>query len=158
MKFNWGTGIFLFYSLFAGMLVFQVIKSTQYDHSLVVDEYYKEDLAYQAKYDRIQNSMNLPEPLRIEYDQEKELVLLFFPYPGEGITGEVLFYRPSTMDLDIQFGLQVDADGKMLIPTKLLTSGRWKVEVNWTFQDTQYYDEKAVDLIGTKVLAGTPER
>jgi hypothetical protein len=44
MKFNWGTGIAIFYIIFVVSLVFQVFKSRQYDHSLVVDNYYEEDI------------------------------------------------------------------------------------------------------------------
>ncbi|MBR9919623.1 MAG: FixH family protein [Bacteroidetes bacterium] len=158
MKFNWGTGIFLFYGLFAGMLIFQVIKSTHYDHSLVVEEYYKEDLAYQQKYDRIENSMQLDEPVRIQSNEEKELVIISFPFPGEGISGNVLFYRPSTKDLDLQLPLNVDANGKMFVPTANLVSGRWNVEVTWSYQDVKYYDEQTIDLRSDSTLAGTPKR
>ena len=54
MKINWGTGIFIFYSLFVGALVFQLVKSFQYDNSLVVENYYEKDLNYQEQYNKIQ--------------------------------------------------------------------------------------------------------
>jgi nitrogen fixation protein FixH len=152
MKFNWGTGIFLFYGLFAAMLVFQVIKSTQYDHSLVVEEYYAEDLAYQEKYDKIQNSMDLEEPMTFNYEEESGLLILSFPFSGEAVAGKVLFYRPSTSRLDVELPLKVDASGQMVIPTMHLPQGRWTVEVDWSAMDTEYYNEKAFDLIGDQSL------
>ena len=154
MKFTWGTGIFLFYALFAAMLVFQVIKSTQYDHSLVVEEYYEEDLNYQEKYNKIQNSLNLEVPLQFNYEEESGLLVLDFPFEGSAVEGKVLFYRPSTSRMDVEFPLNVDASGKMVIPTGNLPQGRWVVEVDWQANDTEFFDEKAFDLLGDESLAG----
>ena len=66
MKFNWGTGIFLFYTFFAVTLFFQVYQSTQYDNHLVVDNYYEKDIQYQVQYEKIANSLGLEEKVAIE--------------------------------------------------------------------------------------------
>jgi len=65
MKFHWGHGIFLFYVVFVASLVTVVIKSRQFDNSLVTEEYYARDLNYQQEYDRRMNSKSLAEPLSI---------------------------------------------------------------------------------------------
>ncbi len=38
MKFNWGTGIALFYSLFMITMIYMVYQSTQHNRNLVVGE------------------------------------------------------------------------------------------------------------------------
>jgi hypothetical protein len=59
MKISWGTGIAIFYSFFViAMLVF-VYAATNQDISLVSDTYYEEDLSYQVKLDKIQQTNQL---------------------------------------------------------------------------------------------------
>ena len=71
MKINWGTGIAIFYTLFASVLVMVVIKSKQYDHSLVVDNYYEEDLHYQSHFDKLVNSQQAGMAVQISLDKAK---------------------------------------------------------------------------------------
>jgi hypothetical protein len=65
MKLNWGTSIAIFYILFAATMVGMVIKSKTYDHSLVTDDYYAKDLAYQQHYDKLANAKALATDLSI---------------------------------------------------------------------------------------------
>ncbi len=147
MKFNWGTGIFLFYSLFAASLVFQVFKSTQYDNSLVVDNYYDEDLAYQSRYEKLSNSANLTQKLTIGYLEKEDLVRLVFPDDVGDITGNIRFYRPNDQHQDFSVSVQTKADKVMEIAGKAFAGkGRWKVEVEWNAGGKDFYDEQAVDI------------
>ena len=59
MKLHWGHGIAIFYSLFVAVLVFQVIRSTAYDNSLVSEAYYKDDINYQQHYDKLQKQLKV---------------------------------------------------------------------------------------------------
>ena len=79
MKINWGTGIAIFFSVFVLSLVYQVYRSTQYDHSLVSDQYYADDLRYQEHYDKLANAQSLEKDLQIRQ-----------PKPGETI--EIAYY------------------------------------------------------------------
>ncbi|RMG77510.1 MAG: hypothetical protein D6714_19655 [Bacteroidetes bacterium] len=142
MKFNWGTGIFLFYGLFATGLFYEVYKSTQYDHSLVADDYYAKDLAYQAHYDRKMNSLQLAQPLKIEWEKNNQTLKLNFPENLPDISGKVLLYRPGNKKLDTAFDIRVNDGNQMDIPTDNLAVGRWVVEVEWSSGQTLFYDEK----------------
>lgn len=153
MKFNWGTGIFLFYSLFTLSLVYQVYKSTQYDNALVVDNYYEEDLAYQSAFEKKQNSMGLKVPVRIEYSNAKQLITINFPPSMGKIAGSVLFYRAGDQSQDIALDIHTNKNNEMIVPVGRLIAGRWKIKVDWQAQNRAYFDERAVDIIAQTTVS-----
>ncbi|RMF23875.1 MAG: hypothetical protein D6765_12475 [Bacteroidetes bacterium] len=144
MKFNWGTGIFLFYSFFVAALAFQVYKSTQYDRTLVVEDYYAQDLQYQSHLDKLQNSADLPEKVRIELERPADRLTIQFPENLPGPTGTVSLYRPDDKNLDLQLPLKVDDHNRMTLPTAPLKPGKWKVQVDWQSDGVPYFDEKVI--------------
>ncbi len=146
MKFTWGTGIFLFYTIFAGSLFYQVYKSTQYDHSLVAKDYYAKDIAYQTMYEKQQNSLSLAEPLRFDYQEKAEMLYIVFPSQLGKPDGKVTFYRPQTRKDDVFMDLVTNKKGQMIIPLKKMTSGRWHVQVDWVANKKAYYDELILDI------------
>jgi len=145
-RINWGTGIFIFYTLFAISLFYQVYKSTQYDHNLVVENYYEDDLNYQSRYDQMQNSRSLKAGLAIQLNKEQQKISLEFPTDMQGISGSLLLYRPSDKNLDQHLPITLGPDNKMDIPFHGLLAGRWKVEVKWEQGGKAYYDKKVVDI------------
>ena len=146
MKLNWGTGIAIFYTSFALFMVFMVIRSTFYDHSLVYDDYYAKDLAYQEQYDKIKNSKDLEEKLVIKNNGADRTVELTFPKNFSEIKGRVQFYRPSGSDKDFFVDIENPLDGKMLIPVKDAIAGYWIVKVDWTGDGKGFYDEKNIRI------------
>jgi hypothetical protein len=147
IEFNWGTGIFIFYVLFASVLFFSVYQSTKVDNSLVVDNYYEHDLAYQSQYDRLENATKLKEPLRMKWQSEEKALLLAFPTDLAGTaTGQIAFYRPDDKSMDWQLPIAVDEAGEMKVQMAKLPVGRWKVKVYWEAAGTPYFAEKIVDL------------
>ncbi len=145
MKFNWGIGIALFYSFFVLALVYQVWKSTQYDHSLVSDHYYADDLKYQEHYNKLKNKQQLSTDLKIIELEDRGGIALRFPPEVSKIRGEVHFFCPSDSKLD--FRLPVQAKGpqqEQFVPTKGLKNGLWKIKVDWQADGTAYYSEEAI--------------
>ena len=145
-KFNWGTGIFIFYSVFAATLFFAVYRSTQHDHSLVVENYYDEDIHYQSRYDQIQNSRSLEAGLVIQLNKEEKMISLDFPKDKKEISGKILLYRASNKKLDQHISIQLNEENKMLIPTDKILTGRWKMEVEWETGGKSYFDKKILNI------------
>lgn len=137
----------MFYTVFAGVLIFVVYKSTQVDHSLVVENYYDHDLAYQGHYDRLANTANLDEPLTLEWSSETKKFTLNFPTAmEETIGGEVAFYRPNNKSLDWGVPIAVDDRNNMELDLSKVPAGRWKVKVNWEAGGVPYFAERILDL------------
>lgn len=146
MKFNWGHGIALFYGIFAVTLLSVVIKTTKYDHSLVTEEYYAKDLAYQEQYDKMENSNKLKQAVKVWKDEATHSLSISFPEELHNIEGEVTFYRPSNSEKDftVPFRLQ---DGNLLeYNTKDMLSGLWTIKIDWKAGQTPYYQEVYVDI------------
>ena len=144
MKFNWGTGIAVFYLLFMVVLLTAVFKSRSYDHSLVVPNYYEEDLKYQEQYDKLANTLALDTPLEI--NQEESKVRISFPSGMDAITGEVWLFRPSNAKADIRLPIQLGSDNVMEISTKTMIQGRWKMKIDWQAGSQQFYKEQTIVL------------
>ena len=146
MKINWGTGIFLFYSFFAISLFYQVYKSTQYDHSLVVENYYAKDLAYQTTYNKLQNSLQLSTPLKVTYFEGLQLLEIAFPKEMIDISGTILFYRASNKKEDTTIPIQVGIDNCLNIFTNTLAPGMWKVEIDWASNGVHYLNRNTIQV------------
>lgn len=146
MKFNWGTGIAVFFTAFVLALVFQVYKSTQYDHSLVSDHYYADDLAYQQHYDKLANAQQLREDLRIWNKIQKEEVELAFPAEFSEVKGEVYFFCPSDRSSDFRVAVQPGPEHIQRIPTRGLRRGLWRVKVDWQAGGKAFYKEETITL------------
>ncbi len=146
MKWNWGTGIAVFYSFFVLVLVFAVYRSAQYDNSLVSDHYYADDLAYQQHYNKLVNAQQLKEDLAIRNNEQEGAVELQFPAEFDDVTGEVHFFCPSNEQHDFRLPVQAGAGHVQRISTQGLSPGRWKVKVNWAAGGREFYKEETIIL------------
>lgn len=142
MKFNWGTGIALFYTLFVLALVFQVIKSTQYDNSLVTKDYYAEDQRYQEHYVKLLNSQSLQQD--VAFKRGIHSVEVLFPGDMTGISGDVFLFCPSDSRQDKHIPIATDSANSMSIPLEGLKRGKWTLKVDWKSGDTPYYIEEVL--------------
>ena len=144
MKFNWGTGIAVFYILFMVVLVSVVIKTKSYDHSLVMNNYYEEDLKYQQQYDKLANTQAMDTPVLI--NQQPDKVTIQFPKEMEDVNGEVWMFRPSNAKQDFRLPIQVSGENVMEIPTGSMSQGRWKIKVDWQSSSKKFYKEETIVL------------
>ncbi len=142
MKWNWGTGIAIVYTAFVLVMVGMVVYSKTLDNSLVVDNYYEEDINYQQHIDKLQNAESLPVDLRIE--SSAQALDLVFPPEMKEITGKVAFYRADDKSLDFEIDVQVGQDNTMRIPTADIVPGKWEIKVDWVGDGRPFYKEQAV--------------
>lgn len=144
MKLNWGTSIAIFYIAFAATMVGFVIKSKSYDHSLVTDDYYAKDLAYQQQYDKMANAKTLATDLTI--GKVGGQVQFLFPKEVAQPSGEILFYRADDKSKDFTVQVATDSNGIQTVPTNDLKPGRWTVKVDWKGAGKEFYKEQVVIL------------
>ena len=145
MKLHFGTGFAIFYTIFAGTMIFFVFKSTQYDHSLVREDYYKGDLEYQQHYDKLANTNALHGVVVVQHQAAEKQLLVQFPSELKAVEGNVTFFRPSGSMYDQEFALATEESLRQHISTKELESGRWKVKIDWSANGKAYFKE--VDLV-----------
>lgn len=145
VKIGWGTRIAVLYGGFVIMMVTLVILSIKQDFSLVSNEYYKEELAYQNTIDASKNSSALSAPATVSaYNKE---VVIHFPaeFAGNNISGTVHFYSPLAARLDRRFDIAA-SNNMMHIDRRQLVSNRYVVKLSWSANGKTYYQEADLNL------------
>ncbi len=140
MKFNWGKGIVLAFLLFIGFIlsfVFRMIFDDAYNNEMVSPEYYKEELEYQSKIDKIKAYKMLQDTVR--YNYRKEGLILYFPKDIENqeVLGSISFYRPSSIKKDSTIQFQT-ATNTYFLPNLSLQHGRWNLNIDFSANDNAY--------------------
>ncbi|MFN8338323.1 MAG: FixH family protein [Saprospiraceae bacterium] len=145
MKFNWPIGLVAFFILFIGSLVFVVYQSTKVHDSLVVENYYEEDINYQSMYDKKQNVALLAVKAKAEHDKANQQIKVTFPVDSvSGTSGHILLYNPYSAESDVKYDINIGKDAVYLIDTKDIKPGRWKLKMDWKQGDKEYYQEEEV--------------
>lgn len=140
MKINWGTGIVLAFIGFISFIMYFVISMNvddKYDHDLVTEEYYQEELAYQESIEKIKNSKSLTN--NISWKRTEKGLEMTFPenLNPEEIEGNVFLYRPSNKQLDFETKISL-SNHHLLIPDKRLLDGRWNIKIDWQYKGKSY--------------------
>ena len=138
-KFNWGHGITIFYICFVGVVITALIASFGVDHSLVVDDYYAKDLAYQSQYDKAHNDL-LSQNVKVVHDEQNRELTVHFINTNQ-IYGYIDFYRPSDKSKDFIVNLK---DNKTVISTQDMLLGKWILKIDWIENGKSYYREEAI--------------
>lgn len=138
-KFNWGHGIFVFYVCFVGAVLTALIASFSVDHSLVVDDYYAKDLAYQTQYDKAQNNLKA-QSVKINNDKNIQELTIDFE-SNDRVEGSAEFYRPSDKSQDFNVQLK---EKETKISTKELLPGKWILKIDWTEDGKPFYKEEVL--------------
>lgn len=143
MKFNWGTALLIFFILYIGNLVRVVIKSRTVDHTLVVEDYYSHDIAYQDKVDKIENRRLLKNDLNIQYKISDQTLILSFGDRDIVHNASLEMYRPSDKDSDFMKTI-TPKNHKAKINLADLQQGKWKVRVEWNDEYRTYLKEEDI--------------
>ena len=139
-KFNWGTKLAIFISVYVlGILIFVGFSTTQ-DINLVSTDYYPQEMKYQSQIDKIKNA-------QVSITQQAGTIEIQFPADMQaGVSGSVVFYRPSNSDKDLRSDIELDTNGTQVFPTDRLLKGRYAVKLDWQHQGRAYYQEEAIYL------------
>jgi hypothetical protein len=136
MKLNWGTGIVLAFVGFIAFIMYFIITmnvDNKYDHDLVSEDYYGEELKYQNDIDKLKNAKALVTD--ISYEKTANGLKIIFPKELEckNITGKLFLYRPSNKQLDFDTAISLSKP-YLLIPDKRLVDGRWNIKVDCQYK------------------------
>jgi hypothetical protein len=139
-KINWGTGIVIAMVLFMVFIlqyVYRVSVYEKYDHHLVADDYYKDELNYQKKINKEINANALKENVKLlKTDKGLEII---FPdiFNFQSVTGAIKMLRPSNYRLDIKRDIKLSSNS-FLIKDEVLATGQYNVFVEWSYNGKDY--------------------
>jgi len=139
-KISWPTGIIIAISAFVIFILSFVYKVTflpQYDHHLVSDNYYKDELNYQEEIDKLNKASELDQ--NITFKKTTSGLLIVFPseFEPSEIKGVISFVRMSNSENDFQLPINLKTN-EHLIKDENLVEGRWNVKIEWIVNNTTY--------------------
>ena len=148
MKINWGTGIVIAFALFMSFIlyfVFKVQSDSKYDNELVVEDYYKQELAYTKQMDKEQNAQNMS--VKVLISRVEEGIAIDFPKELDitKITGKVSLYRPSNQKLDFEVPISLSSP-HLLIPKSNLVGGLWGISIDWNYEGKEYLKREEISF------------
>ncbi|MDG1804599.1 FixH family protein [Flavicella sp.] len=147
-KLNWGTGIVIAFVLFISFILYFVIKTstdTTYEYDLVAKDYYKDELEYQQRIDKLNNAKKLTQNISIS--KTTEGIAIHYPadISQEKIKGTVYLYRPSNKKLDVRLPITI-INQTQLISKDILIGGRWNVQVEWSVAKESYLFQHSLNM------------
>lgn len=143
MKWNWGAGIAVTYTVFAlatsGFVAFAMSRPV----SLVRPDYYEESLREDQQMAAQANARQLGANVSIATAASG---VIRVSVPSVQATGTITLYRASDSAADRTFTFAPDAHGVQELRLPQLAAGHWVVQLRWIAQGRSYYFEQPVVL------------
>jgi hypothetical protein len=144
----WPYAIISYFIIFITGIVTWVSFAMRHEDQLVRPDYYEHEMKYQGQIDRVARTDR--STAAITYDRASQSLHLQLPEPN--LQGTIHLYRPSNARLDQKLPLTTHIDVSALEP------GLWKIRLNWTNSNREYYFEKPIVLYGVRRLDAALDR
>ena len=142
----WPLGIVgAFVCFIAGTIALIVIACT-HKTDLITADYYADELRFQGRLDQLNRTAQHSEQVAVSFDAARQSIVLALPPAtvNAQTTGRIQLYRPSATDRDVVVRLELDAMGSQTIDATMLLPGLWKVRIEWTAQNQDYFADKQI--------------
>lgn len=140
---NFGHGIFAFYVCFVSVLAFQVYKSTTIDRTLVADNYYELDLAFQNTLEARQRGAGFD--VSLSSDSIGQLWLQL-PEAHVGLSATLDLQRPNGVNEDQSIDLGLIQGRQPITLQRSLQSGRYRARLRYE-RDKQAFEHNYILVI-----------
>ena len=147
IKFTWGTGIFItiiiFVTFFTGFIIFSLTR----DVNLVTKDYFPDEIAYDVKIDKIQNTNKLKEKVKLNINNN--ILRIVFPSFIKDLSkfkGTVLFFYIKSARKDKSYNIKPDNNNSQFFDLTNYVKGRYTVKVDWSYNNKAYYQEQTIEL------------
>lgn len=141
---TWKWGISIVLAVFASFFVGLAIWAFQSDVELVYDNYYEKDVVFEQQIRRVERTDALPLKPELKYKRNSESLTVKFPLEMRqpNPVGSVLLFRPSDLNLDRLFKLELKGDTLQTIALPDILPGLWRIKLNWQSLSQEYYLEE----------------
>ena len=143
MKFNFGTGIFIFMSLFIIAMVAFVIFAYRQDANLVHQNYYEKGVDHTRQMEITSRSAPYASLIEwtdngteIEFSFSEELIPLL-----QNVN--ILYFRPSDHHRDVTFPVSLTGN-KFKTDKNDLIKGRYIAKITWAHKNLEYEIDKTI--------------
>ena len=122
-----------------------VMYASVQDFQLVDDGYYERGLDHQQRIDRRNRCLEAEHRLSIEHRYAEAQIVMSLTQPNAAeATGTIRMKRPSNARLDRRWSLNLDESGRQVLSTGDMTRGQWRMEVDWSLDSVDYFDEARI--------------
>ena len=143
MKFNWGTGIFIFIILFLIVTMAGIIFSLRQNNDLVEKDYYDKGADYSHQIEINKRSAIYQDSISFT-DRENYIVVKASPELCKSTASiNVYFFRPSDKEKDYTIAFNTSSDS-ILVEKSKLAHGRYLVKLSWEKNSETYMIEKDI--------------
>lgn len=146
MKWNWGVGIAVTYTVFAAATSGFVVFAMNRPVSLVRSDYYAESLREDQLMAARARARELGPAVSISVQEGQTVRLTVPPRDLASLAGTVTFYRASDPAADRTLALSPEPTGVQNVDVSTLRAGHWVVKLEWTAAGRAYYFEQPVVL------------
>jgi len=146
-KISWPAGIVIAlvsFVIFILSFVYKVTFLPEYDHHLVSEDYYKDELNYQQEIDKQNRGAQLTEDIVVK--KVDDGIVISFPseFEPNQINGTIFFQRMSNDKIDFSLPIELKSND-FLIKDDNLVEGRWDIKIAWNVNNETYlYKEKII--------------
>jgi len=141
MKFNWGTGIFIFLVIFVSLAIAFMIFAFNQEISLVHKDYYQKGVDYDQEITMEKKSTKYTNLINLKINENNIELIFDESIKDKSSNIEVYFYSPSEQHHDFRIKKENIIDGFIIDKSKLITD-RYIVNVDWTMDNTNYRIKK----------------
>lgn len=139
---NWGKGIVIALTLFIGFISFLVVKIMSQEVDLVSEDYYKQEIDYEARIQKEQNGLN--NAAKIELVDQEAYVVVQLP-DSSSLTNVVLnLKRPNDEKLDKSF--KIEGTKTFMLPKSSLEKGKYDLTIDYTINGEECLMKKVINL------------
>lgn len=139
---GWGKSIVAVFVFFAAFIAVLVVICFREDVSLVSKKYYEDDLHYQEQFEAYENANALVKKPTVTIIT-KSLTISYSDF-NKIEKGTLTLMRPSNANQDRIFTVKRQADSVQQFELSDLTSGLYKLRLEWTEGTKQYRIDKTI--------------
>ena len=141
-KNRWPLGIVLVIAVFLVVMLSVTGYLMTQDVNLVTDTYYEKELGYQTRIKAMERTRALGRDAG--FVTTPVAIIVQYPRAMASMAGEghVLLYRPSDRSADRSLPIVADSAAQQAMPFTHLSSGLWRIQVQWTMRGEEYYMEQ----------------
>ena len=142
----WPLGITLAFVLFAVGIATMMFIACSHKSDLVSANYYEQEIKYQTRLDQLNRTAQFDDQVKVAFDNTARRISIALPasHAGPETSGRVQLYRPSAAGLDRELKLKLDANGSQSLDAAALEPGLWKVRIQWTSRQQDYFADKSI--------------
>ena len=143
-KSYWGYAIFMVFVIFATLMVSFAVIASRNKTELVVSDYYKAEIEYQKRIDKIKNFNALIEQPKMKFDSIKNVINIYWPAEIKTInSGKIYFYKPDQNNSDFEYKFNSGTPISELKDQRIV-HGKWKLQMEFNAGGKDYFTEQVI--------------